>query len=74
MKKPTPTTVYLRKQQVAERYNIHERSVDRLSRQGSLPMPHYLHGSRFPLWKLEELDAFDRKATRTRPAPVHATA
>jgi len=57
------TTKYLRKRQVAERYGIHERSVDAMSKDGRLPKPHY-HGSRIPRWLESELDAQDQTASR----------
>jgi predicted DNA-binding transcriptional regulator AlpA len=63
-----PTTKYLRKAQVAERYSVNERSVDRWKLDGRLPPPH-LRG-RIPLWSEAELEALDRahtvKANQTR--------
>jgi len=56
----TKSKQFLRKQQVAKRYNIHERSVDRMSREGRLPAPIY-RGNRFPLWDEDELDESDRR-------------
>jgi predicted DNA-binding transcriptional regulator AlpA len=55
---------YLRKAAVAERYSIHQRSVERLAKEGRIPAPIYLHGSRFPLWDESELDANDRRAVK----------
>jgi len=52
----------LRKKRVAERYGIHERSVDRKAASGQLPKPHYPVGPRVPMWDLDELDAHDRRA------------
>jgi predicted DNA-binding transcriptional regulator AlpA len=53
---------YLRKRAVAERYGLHERSVDRKAATGALPKPHYPVGDRVPLWAEDELDEHDRKA------------
>ena len=57
---------YLRKRQMAARYSCHERSVERMARDGQVPPPIYLPGSRIPLWEVGELDASDRRAA-TRP-------
>jgi predicted DNA-binding transcriptional regulator AlpA len=54
---------YLRKRRVAERYDVDERTVDRMKSDGRIPPPKYLLGSRFPLWVEAELDASDRRAT-----------
>ena len=56
---------FLRKRQVAERYGVHERSIDRMAEDGRLPPPHF-HGGRIPRWDEDELDACDRAATRER--------
>jgi excisionase family DNA binding protein len=56
---------FLRKRQVAERYGVHERSIDRMAEDGRLPPPHF-HGGRIPRWNEDELDAWDRAATRER--------
>jgi hypothetical protein len=53
-----------RKSSVAERYDCDERTVDRMSRDGRIPPPHYYPGSRIPFWFEEELDEADRRATR----------
>jgi hypothetical protein len=58
---------YLRKQRVAERYDVDVRSVDRMSRDGRIPPPRYLPGSAIPMWDEAELDKSDRQATVTRP-------
>ena len=58
---------YFRKRNVAERYGISDRSVDRLARAGRIPPPIYLPGSRFPLWLESEFDENDRAST-LRPA------
>jgi predicted DNA-binding transcriptional regulator AlpA len=55
------STKFLRKAQVAERYQVHERSIDRWKTDGRLPAP--LVRGRIPLWNEAELDAMDRVAT-----------
>ena len=51
---------FLRKQAVAERYSIDERTVDRMKDDGRLPRPHYR--GRFQLWDEAALDRSDRAA------------
>jgi predicted site-specific integrase-resolvase len=61
-----PTKFY-RKQQVAQRYAIDKRSVDRWARAGKLPAPTYR--GKIPLWREDELDKLDRAyAERGRTA------
>jgi predicted DNA-binding transcriptional regulator AlpA len=57
---------FLRKQSVAERYDIDERTVDRMKDDGRLPPPHYR--GRLPMWDEDELDASDRAAAVARPS------
>jgi predicted DNA-binding transcriptional regulator AlpA len=59
---------FLRKQRVAERYDVDVRSIDRMSRDGRIPKPRYLPGSVIPMWDEAELDENDRKATVERTA------
>jgi predicted site-specific integrase-resolvase len=54
---------FLRKAQVAERYGVDERTVDRWKFDGRLPQPHYR--GRLPLWREDELERLDRRATVT---------
>ena len=54
---------YLRKRGVATRYAVDERTVDRMARDGRIPPPKYLPGSRLPIWVEQELDENDRAAT-----------
>jgi predicted DNA-binding transcriptional regulator AlpA len=49
---------YLRKQEVALRYAVCPRTIDRWSREGHLPRP-TRQGSRLLLWNIAELDAAD---------------
>lgn len=62
---------FLRKRQVANRYCIHERSVDRWIKDGRLPPPQYR--GIIPLWDEDRLDAADR-AAMARPAKAAETA
>jgi hypothetical protein len=59
---------WFRKQSVADRYDCDTRTVDRMARDGRIPKPHYLQGSRIPRWSGRELEASDRAAARARPA------
>jgi len=54
---------FFRKSQVAARYGIDERMVDRWKQDGRLPLPRYR--GRMPLWREDELDQLDRTATLT---------
>jgi hypothetical protein len=51
---------YLRKTQVAARYNIVTRTVDRWSEDGRLPAP--IYRGKVPLWDLDRLEAGDLAA------------
>jgi hypothetical protein len=51
---------FLRKRQVAQRYSITPRSVERWSADGRLPAPTY-RGT-IPIWSVDKLDAYDRQA------------
>jgi hypothetical protein len=64
-------TKFLRKSQLAARYGITPRSVDRWSHEGRLPQAKYLRGSRLPLWDLDEIEALERRAIE-RPRPASA--
>ena len=48
---------FLRKRQVAARYNIVTRTVDRWSEDGRLPPP--IFRGKIPLWDLEAIEAQD---------------
>jgi predicted DNA-binding transcriptional regulator AlpA len=54
---------FLRKQSVAERYDVDERTVDRMKDDGRLPKPVYR--GRLPLWDEDELTKSDRAAALT---------
>jgi predicted site-specific integrase-resolvase len=62
---------FLRKNAVAHRYGINVRTVERMTKDGRLPLP--IFRGKFPLWDCEELDASDRAAALA-PRPVKATA
>jgi hypothetical protein len=62
---------FFRKRQVAERYSVNDRTVDRMKTDGRIPLPYYR--GRTPVWDGDELDAADRQATRTRPV-AHSAA
>lgn len=64
---------YLRKADVAVRYAVDERTVDRMKGDGRIPLPKYLPGSRIPIWEEGELDQNDRAATLVpRPKATEA--
>jgi len=58
---------YLRKADVAARYGLSERHIDRLAATGQLPKPIYI--SKFPMWSEAELAAAECAAVRRRAAP-----
>jgi predicted DNA-binding transcriptional regulator AlpA len=49
---------FLRKKSVAQRYDVDERTVDRMKYDGRIPPPVYR--GRIPLWDSDELDESDR--------------
>jgi hypothetical protein len=59
---------FLRKRDVAERYRMHPRSVERAAAAGRLPAPTYPLGPGVPFWSLEELEANERAAVTRRAA------
>jgi predicted site-specific integrase-resolvase len=62
---------FLRKRQVAQRYSITPRSVERWSADGRLPAPTYR--GIIPIWSVEELEASDRQAERALRKPATET-
>jgi predicted DNA-binding transcriptional regulator AlpA len=66
--KHTPYTGrrYLRRQTVAERYDVNVQTVDNMVKAGRLPRPYYHGGIRSPRWAEDELDEFDRTTQRER--------
>jgi len=62
---------FLRKKSVAKRYEVDERTVDRMRVDGRLPKP--IYRGKFPLWDTDLLDASDREAAkRSRPDGANA--
>lgn len=55
---------YLRKTQVAERYQVSTRTLDRWAESGKLPKP--VRIGVVPMWDLDELEAQERAAMRAR--------
>ena len=64
---------YLTTKQVAERYAIDPRSVQRRVKMGLLPPPKYF-STRFPRWLLSELDESDERLASVRVPNVGAIA
>jgi predicted DNA-binding transcriptional regulator AlpA len=60
---------FLRKAQVAQRYQVHERTVDRMADDGRIPKP--IHRGKFPLWDEAQLEEFERRAV-INPEPTAA--
>jgi predicted DNA-binding transcriptional regulator AlpA len=65
---------YLRKRQVAARYNVDERTIDRMAKDGRLPAYIYLPGSKLPLQDEDELDQRDDAAAAARTSGKLKTA
>jgi hypothetical protein len=65
--------IYLTTKEVATRYGIDPRSVQRRVKDGLLPPPKYF-GTRFPRWSIAELDENDRKYASVRVENVGALA
>jgi predicted DNA-binding transcriptional regulator AlpA len=62
---------FLRKKAVADRYGIHQRTVERMAMDGRLPKP--IYRGKFPLWDTDALDESDRVAALLpRPTQEHA--
>jgi hypothetical protein len=59
---------YLRKRQLAERYRVSERTIDRMRAQGRLSQPD-LYAGRYPLWGEATIEADERAAILRTPAP-----
>jgi hypothetical protein len=55
---------FFRKTQVATRYGVDERTIDRMKLDGRIPKPVYR--GKFPLWDGDELDEYDRRASIER--------
>jgi predicted DNA-binding transcriptional regulator AlpA len=55
---------FLRKRQVAARYGVVARTIDRWTEDGRLPKP--VHIGTVPMWALDEIEAFEREAMKAR--------
>jgi predicted DNA-binding transcriptional regulator AlpA len=65
---------FLRKRQVAARYGVDERTIDRMAKDGRLPPYIYLPGSRLPLQDEDELNQRDDAAAAARASAKPVTA
>jgi len=61
------TKRWYRKAQVAERYGVDVRTVERAVKDGRLPPPKYLLGQKFRYWDGDELDAHDDNLATRMP-------
>jgi hypothetical protein len=59
---------YLRKFDVAERYGVTPRHIERLVEEKRLPPPEYPTGQSMPLWDQQTLDRHDRAMVRKNAA------
>jgi hypothetical protein len=50
----------IRRAALADLFGVHIRTVDLWAKVGTLPAPHYLPGSRTPLWFEDEIPNADR--------------
>jgi predicted DNA-binding transcriptional regulator AlpA len=55
---------FLRKRQLADRYQTCTRTIDRWTADGRLPKP--VHIGTVPMWALDEIEAFEREAMKVR--------
>jgi hypothetical protein len=59
---------FLRKRQLAKRYGVSERTIDRMRSEGRLSQPD-LYAGRYPLWGEETVEADERAAILRTPVP-----
>jgi predicted DNA-binding transcriptional regulator AlpA len=60
----------LRKEEVAERYGLHPRSINRYVDRGDLPKPIYLDSKRrVPRWSRAQLQEWENKKRRENEQP-----
>jgi hypothetical protein len=45
----------IRRQALAELFGVNIRTIDHCAKHGVIPKPHYLEGSRVPLWYADEI-------------------
>ncbi len=62
---------FLRRKNLAERYQVTERTIERRVELGLLPRPEYF-GGRFPLWDPEIIEQHERQLISRRAAAHHA--
>ena len=62
-------TKFLRKRDVAERYGVTTRSVERMVADKRLPLPTFPLRNRIPMWPEEVLDESDRAAAAAPRTP-----
>jgi len=46
----------IRRRELAEQFSVNIRTIDAWAKTGALPKPHYLPGSRVPLWYADEVE------------------
>jgi hypothetical protein len=46
----------IRRAALAEQFCVNVRTIDAWSKTGALPPPHYMPGSRMPMWYEDEID------------------
>jgi hypothetical protein len=46
----------IRRHGLAEHFDVNIRTIDAWARRGVLPAPHYLPGSKVPLWFVDEVE------------------
>jgi hypothetical protein len=53
---------YLRKRHLRVRYaDVHDRTIERMVKDGRLPLPEFPFGNRIPAWDEEKLSEHERK-------------
>ncbi len=57
---------YLRKKQLADRYQTCTRTIDRMAKDGRLPPPDFYNG-KLPMWDEEKVEAAERAAVQRQP-------
>ena len=58
---------WYRKAQVADRYGVSGRTIERAVNDGRLPPPKYPLSAKFPYWDADDLDAHDRNLAARAP-------
>jgi hypothetical protein len=55
----------IRRRGLADLYSVDIRTIDSWSRRGVIPRPHFVPGSRIPLWFLDEVDRLQTTSAET---------